>query len=58
MRLRRPTYTVNAENPGTEPAAETAAAMAAGSILFKDVDAEYSEKLLTSSKVNIEKKYS
>lgn len=50
MRLRRPTYTVNAENPGTEPAAETAAAMAAGSILFKDVDPEYSEKLLTSSK--------
>ena len=33
---RRPTYTIDQQNPGTEPAAEAAAALAAGSILFAE----------------------
>lgn len=51
IHMRRPTYVVNEQNPGTEPAAEAAAALAAGSILFATRDPKYSEKLLTSSKV-------
>ena len=33
---RRPTYIIDQQNPGTEPAAEAAAALAAGSILFAE----------------------
>jgi len=41
-----PSFKVDAENPGSEVAAETAATFAAASILFKDVDSTYSETLL------------
>ena len=41
-----PSYKVDAENPGSEVAAETASTLAAASILFKDVDSEYSDILL------------
>jgi len=41
-----PSYKVTAEAPGTEVSAETAAALAAASILFKDEDSAYSETLL------------
>ena len=36
-------------NSGSDLAGETAAALAAGSILFKDVDAVYSAQLLESA---------
>ncbi len=36
--------------PGSDLAGETAAALAAASILFKDADSAYSEKLLTHAK--------
>ena len=45
-----PSYQVNAVNPGTEVSAETAAALAAASILFKEVDSSYSETLLKHAK--------
>jgi len=51
MNMKRPTYTVSKTKPGTEPAAEAAAALAAGAILFAERDPDYSEKMLTSAKV-------
>ena len=41
-----PSYKIDAENPGSEVAAETAAALTAASILFKDEDSKYSATLL------------
>ena len=37
-----PSYKIDSSNPGSDVAAETAAFLAATSILFKDVDSEYS----------------
>lgn len=54
LSLRRPTYVVNQQKPGTEPAAETSAALAAGYLLFKTRDAEFAERCLTSSKQLLE----
>ncbi|XP_068646688.1 endoglucanase 24-like [Aristolochia californica] len=42
----RPLIQVNTSYPGTEVAAETAAALAAASLVFKDVDSKYSSSLL------------
>lgn len=39
-------YKVTCANPGTEPAAEAAAALAAGSAVFAEVDAAYAQTLL------------
>ena len=41
-----PSYKIDKEHPGTEVAGETAASLAAASILFKDEDSEYSKILL------------
>ena len=41
-----PSYKIDPDHPGTEVAAETAATLAAASILFKEEDALYSELLL------------
>ncbi|MFS7941912.1 putative cellulase [Helianthus anomalus] len=41
---------ININSPGTEVAAESAAALAAASIVFKGVDSNYSSKLLKHSK--------
>ena len=41
-----PSYKVDASSPGSEVAAETAAALAAASILFKNQDSAYSSTLL------------
>ncbi|MCO5583498.1 hypothetical protein L7F22_037409 [Adiantum nelumboides] len=46
MRTPRTSVHINASNPGTEVAAETAAALAAASIVFQRVDAAYSKRLL------------
>jgi hypothetical protein len=55
MDTPRNVYKVSAQNPGSEVAAETAAALAAASIVFKDSDPSYSSKLLhTATKVNIQ----
>ena len=44
-----PSYKITASDPGSEVAAETAAALAAASVLFKDVDSLYSAALLKHS---------
>lgn len=46
MTMRRPVYKLTTQNPGTEPTAEAAAALAAGSIIFRQIDVEYSTALL------------
>ncbi|KAL2499360.1 Endoglucanase 10 [Abeliophyllum distichum] len=46
----RPLTQVNASAPGTEVAAETAAAMAAASLVFKSTDSAYSSLLLKHAK--------
>lgn len=52
MDTPRNVYKVSAQNPGSEVAAETAAALAAASIVFKESDPSYSTKLLhTAMKV-------
>ncbi|CAL1373705.1 unnamed protein product [Linum trigynum] len=52
MDTPRTVYKVTAQNPGSDVAAETAAALAAASIVFRDSDPHYSSKLLgTAMKV-------
>ncbi len=46
MTTSREAYAVTKENPGSDLAAETAAAMAAASIAFKKIDPVYSSELL------------
>lgn len=53
MDTLRNVYKVSPQNPGSDVAAETAAALAAASIVFKTSDPSYSTKLLqTAMKVN------
>nr|AMH40391.1 glycoside hydrolase family 9 [Sipyloidea sipylus] len=46
MTMERPAFMINASAPGTDLAGETAAAMAAASLVFKSVNATYSALLL------------
>lgn len=46
MDTPRNIYRITAQNPGSDVAAETAAALAAASIVFKNCDPAYSAKLL------------
>ncbi|XWS45539.1 hypothetical protein CRYUN_Cryun15aG0145100 [Craigia yunnanensis] len=46
MSEKRPLIQVNTSFPGTEVAAETAAAMASASLVFKNIDPAYSDSLL------------
>lgn len=46
MDTPRDVYMVSSQTPGSDVAAETAAALAASSIVFKDSDPSYSAKLL------------
>ncbi|RCU50421.1 glycosyl hydrolase family 5 [Corallincola holothuriorum] len=50
MRMQRPSYKVDAQNPGSDLAGETAAALAAISIVFKQTDPTYAATLLTHAK--------
>ncbi|KAH1223330.1 Endoglucanase [Glycine max] len=50
MDTARAVYKIDANSPGTEAAAESAAALAAASIVFKKIDANYSSTLLSKSK--------
>ncbi|KAK8407660.1 hypothetical protein O3P69_002307 [Scylla paramamosain] len=47
MTMERPAMKIDASAPGSELAAETAAALAVASIAFKEVDSSYSSQLLT-----------
>lgn len=46
MTEKRPLTQINSSFPGTEVAAETAAALASASLVFKDINLTYSEILL------------
>ncbi|AZK47654.1 glycoside hydrolase family 9 protein [Paenibacillus lentus] len=50
MPMQRPAYKIDASSPGSDLAGETAAALAAASIIFRDTDSAYAEKLLTHAK--------
>ena len=51
MTMARPCTVVNANNPGSDIAAGTAAALAAGSLVFKDKgDSAYASQLLDAAK--------
>ncbi|GLU17600.1 hypothetical protein SLE2022_339600 [Rubroshorea leprosula] len=49
MDTQRNVYKVTTQNPGSDVAAETAAALAAASIIFKESDPSYSDKLLKTA---------
>lgn len=49
MDTPRNVYKVSPQNPGSDVAAETAAALAASSLVFKDSDPSYSSKLLQTA---------
>ena len=44
--VERPAYKITRTSPGTELAAETAAAMAAASLVFNETDPDYANLLL------------
>ncbi len=46
MKMERPAFKIDADNPGSDLAGEAAASLAAASILFKSTDADYSDLLL------------
>lgn len=50
MDTPRTLYRITSDSPGSEAAAESAAALAAASIVFKKVDSIYSSRLLNHSK--------
>lgn len=45
MSMGRPAYKIDTNHPGSEVAAETAAALAASYLVFKDVDQQYANTL-------------
>ncbi|MEV6970070.1 glycoside hydrolase family 9 protein [Hamadaea sp. NPDC051192] len=47
MKMARPAYKIDSSCGGTDLAAETAAAMAASSMVFRPTDSAYADKLLT-----------
>ena len=49
MDTSRALYKITSGSPGTEVAAEAAAALSAASIAFKGVDSNYSSRLLSHS---------
>jgi len=50
MTMQRPAFRINTANPGSDLAGETAAALAAASIVFRNVDPTYSNTLLTHAR--------
>ncbi|MCG8347424.1 MAG: glycoside hydrolase family 9 protein, partial [Chloroflexales bacterium] len=50
MQMDRPAYKITATCPGSDLAGETAAAMAASSIVFRSTDPTYADTLLTHAK--------
>jgi endoglucanase len=49
MNMARPSFKVDAANPGSDVAAGTASALASASMLFRGVDDAYADKLLTNA---------
>lgn len=50
MTTSRAAYRIDAQHPGSDLAGETAAALAAASMVFEHSNPRYSEKLLVHSK--------
>lgn len=50
MNMERPAYKIDKDLPGSDVAAETSAALAAASLVFKIVNKQYSEELLRRAK--------
>nr|ACE75511.1 beta-1,4-endoglucanase [Eisenia andrei] len=50
MTMERPAWSITPSNPGSDLAAETAAALAAGYLVFRDLDAAYASTLLDHSR--------
>ncbi len=50
MPMQRPAYKIDTAHPGSDLAGETAAALAASSIIFRDSDSAYADKLLRHAK--------
>jgi hypothetical protein len=50
MTMARPSFKIDAANPGSDVAAGTASALASASILFRGVDDAYADKLLDNAK--------
>jgi len=50
MTMKRPSFKIDAQNPGSDLAGETAAAMAATSIVFRDTDSDYADILVSHAK--------
>ncbi|XP_066945456.1 endoglucanase E-4-like [Macrobrachium rosenbergii] len=50
MTMSRPSFKITSSAPGSDLAGETAAALAAASIVFKDVDSGYSSQCLEAAK--------
>ena len=49
MTMDRPAYKVDAQNPGSDLAGESAAALASASIIFRRINAAYADQLLTQA---------
>ena len=48
--MARPAFKITGQRPGSDVAAETAAALAAGAIAFRKSDPSYSQQLLSHAK--------
>ena len=51
MKTKRTVLKIDSDTPGTEIAAETAAAMAASAIVFRPSDHKYARRLLNKAKL-------
>ncbi|MEM6521702.1 MAG: glycoside hydrolase family 9 protein [Cyanobacteria bacterium P01_C01_bin.70] len=49
MSMSRPSFKIDRQNPGTDLAAEAAAALASASIIFRSSDPTYADELLTNA---------
>lgn len=49
LSTERPAYKIDAQNPGTEMAAEAAASLAAASVIFRSTDGAYADRLLDNA---------
>ena len=50
MTMERPAFKIDANNPGSDVAAGTASALASASVLFRDTNSAYADKLLNNAK--------
>ncbi|MEM6867991.1 MAG: glycoside hydrolase family 9 protein, partial [Cyanobacteria bacterium P01_C01_bin.121] len=50
MTMNRPSFKIDSQNPGSDLAGESAAALAAASIIFRESDSVYADRLLENAK--------